>query len=558
MADNREPSSSPEPDNIRPDNDFHLTDSTYICLECGSEDYLEYTTIEDDACCKFCRALKGDNWPVGKTATHRPQVSRAEEDIVSGPDSGRDGRIASSAMQGGIEETAIIDSSNNDGVPTDSVPQLSGSDDESAVEVDEGHLIFTGEINYVSGTENVFDDTFGFEIQLFCLLSRERKKRTKTESLPSLEQIVSELIYSKPNTIEMTTHDDENWSSVLKDRIGRIFVNAAEWPSWGPEQRLLPGNAWLKWRCICGDVRFLQVAKPLAEQIVEIRRRIQSVASSHSGEQQPGQPTNSQAAPRNMRTSSSGPINPRHPANESNDIALSNLNILNPNPAIILMVQDPEENRYVHFMVNTGIVKPNRLHRRDLKPDSICNDVFFHQLRRSYCEKRDWFSMWFGLKSFSHCEFYKFETYSPGRFTECESGIPTTEDPTYFYKPKPMTTQPPISAHEFYDRFHRQVVTCGARADCSCGAQDAVDRIPQRRFPLHQAGQLREQFWGIVAREKQSRLRWLAYILVSSAPGLIFFFLWVFAWDHDSLQDASVLLMISFTLLGILYASQLF
>ncbi len=69
--------------------------------------------------------------------------------------------------------------------------------------------------------------------------------------------------------------------------------------------------------------------------------------------------------------------------------------------------------------------------------------------------------------------------YSPGRFAELEKEIPLSANPDYYYKPKPMDTQPPISAHEFYDRFHKKITTCAATALCPCSAQDAVDRIPQ-------------------------------------------------------------------------------
>lgn len=122
-----------------------------------------------------------------------------------------------------------------------------------------------------------------------------------------------------------------------------------------------------------------------------------------------------------------------------------------------------------------------------------------------------------------------------------------------------MDREPPISRHEFHDRFYCKVTS----EDChfgvprqSCGDRDAVDRIPQAKKQVSVSDGKRQQFYGIVTREKKSGLMMMLYIFVCSIPGTIFFFLWVFRWGHDSLQDASILLMLSWTLLGLLYAAQ--
>lgn len=122
-----------------------------------------------------------------------------------------------------------------------------------------------------------------------------------------------------------------------------------------------------------------------------------------------------------------------------------------------------------------------------------------------------------------------------------------------------MDREPPISRHEFHDRFYRKV----PGEDCQfgvprniCSDRDAVDRIPQINKPVSISDRKRQQFYGIVAREKKSGLMMMLYILLCSIPGTIFFFLWVFQWGHDSLQDASILLVLSWTLLGLLYAAQ--
>lgn len=146
-----------------------------------------------------------------------------------------------------------------------------------------------------------------------------------------------------------------------------------------------------------------------------------------------------------------------------------------------------------------------------------------------------------------------------GRYCERGIGIPAKDDQGYFNVPRPMDREPPISRHEFYDRFYKKVKfeDCIVQRSGPCMEQDAVERIPQKNDLITTIGDARLEFYGIIAREKKSGLRMSGYILLSSTPGIIFFFLWMFQWDHDSLQDASFLLMASFTLLGLLYAAQL-
>lgn len=61
----------------------------------------------------------------------------------------------------------------------------------------------------------------------------------------------------------------------------------------------------------------------------------------------------------------------------------------------------------------------------------------------------------------------------------------------------------------------------------------------------------REYFYGLYARERRSFFRVMIYMSLCNVPGVVFFFLWLFKWGHDSdLQNASipVMLSLSFTL----------
>ncbi|RSL88897.1 hypothetical protein CEP51_001518 [Fusarium floridanum] len=220
-------------------------------------------------------------------------------------------------------------------------------------------------------------------------------------------------------------------------------------------------------------------------------------------------------------------------------------------PTVIPM---PVKDRYVLFMVDK-----DALFLRAIESQSLSNDQLFDRLRLEYRQLKGWFRTWFGLWIFSHCDFYKFEAWTRERYCERGRGIPPASESGYFYMPRPMDDEPPISTHEFYDRFYKRITPEQLRAAHGSlyNDHDAVDRIPQKEGLDDIAANGRPQFWGIIAREKKSGTRMLIYIFLSSLPGLIFFFLWLFVLDKDGLQDASTLLMISFTLLGILYATQL-
>lgn len=121
-----------------------------------------------------------------------------------------------------------------------------------------------------------------------------------------------------------------------------------------------------------------------------------------------------------------------------------------------------------------------------------------------------------------------------------------------------MDNEPPISKHEFYDRFHQRVTSekCMAAHGGMCSNHDAVDRIPQKKGLDDIITNSRPQFWGIVAREQRSGVRMLIYFVVSSLSGLAFFFSWLFILEKDSLQDAATLLLTFFNLLGLLLTAQ--
>lgn len=87
-----------------------------------------------------------------------------------------------------------------------------------------------------------------------------------------------------------------------------------------------------------------------------------------------------------------------------------------------------------------------------------------------------------------------------------------------------------------------------------------LDKMPKRDRLVDEEAEFSEDqdvevFWGLVAREQRSALRVAIYMLLGLGPSLWFMFQWLFGWGHDGdLQDATVPLMFSATMLGILWA----
>lgn len=110
---------------------------------------------------------------------------------------------------------------------------------------------------------------------------------------------------------------------------------------------------------------------------------------------------------------------------------------------------------------------------------------------------------------------------------------------------------PPITEHEFRRRFYACYNRCSMskiiflsafhRYNRVCRQSQVLSRIPKKTWRLEANGDSREIFWGILAIEEISFLVVSIYHFLILVPGFIFWFLWLFFWDHGGdLQNASV------------------
>lgn len=222
---------------------------------------------------------------------------------------------------------------------------------------------------------------------------------------------------------------------------------------------------------------------------------------------------------------------------------------------------------------------------------------FFEAIVETYNQKRGWRRL-LSIYVYSHCDFVKvshhrqnstilrarlelltvitqIKRYAPHSF---DPGVrfsfpPHDESPhdkEYGYYPRPML-HAPVSRHMFNHLFnacysdqglahklHYPLITPSCVIKSIPGK--LLDRMPKRDRLIDGEAEFSEDqdvevFWGLVAREQRSALRVAIYMLLGLGPSLWFMFQWLFGWGHDGdLQDATVPLMFSATMLGILWA----
>ncbi|KAK7700365.1 hypothetical protein SLS64_010973 [Diaporthe eres] len=199
---------------------------------------------------------------------------------------------------------------------------------------------------------------------------------------------------------------------------------------------------------------------------------------------------------------------------------------------------------------------------------------FFQAIVENYNMRRGWRRL-LSIYVYSHCDFVKIKRYAPQSF---DPGVrfsfpPHDESPhdkEYGYYPRPMP-HAPVSRHMFNHLFNACYSDEGlahklhyAFISPSCVIKTIpgklLDGMPKRDRLVDEEAEFGEDqdvevFWGLVAREQRSALRVVVYMLLGLGPSLWFMFQWMFGWGHDGdLQDATVPLMFSATMLGILWA----
>lgn len=124
-----------------------------------------------------------------------------------------------------------------------------------------------------------------------------------------------------------------------------------------------------------------------------------------------------------------------------------------------------------------------------------------------------------------------------------------------------MDNIPPVSQHEFTKRFYachtpRSLLHLHHKCKSLKGhSSDVLKKLPKKRNKLEEAGDKREDFWGIYARETISA-RWIIfYNFVCISPLLAFFMAWIIPQGNGTdLQDPSIPLSIMASMLSLFWS----
>lgn len=142
-----------------------------------------------------------------------------------------------------------------------------------------------------------------------------------------------------------------------------------------------------------------------------------------------------------------------------------------------------------------------------------------------------------------------------------KDAFPDDTDTNYEYKPKPMDNIPPISEHEFTKRFyacHKPRPLLHLHHKCKrlgAHSSDILKSFPKKRSELEEAGDKREDFWGIYARETIS-VHWIIlYNLFCVSPLLAFFVAWCIPQGHSTdLQNPSIPISMMVSMLSLFWS----
>jgi hypothetical protein len=170
-----------------------------------------------------------------------------------------------------------------------------------------------------------------------------------------------------------------------------------------------------------------------------------------------------------------------------------------------------------------------------MKP-GITDEDFFRKFKRTYISLRGRLRYYLDPRQFAFCHASRFEKYHINRLGTVCHEMPPSNEIAYTYYPKPYHRPylPPLTRHEWQDRFHNLL----PRAN---GINvDALSKLPRRsqRFNL-QTYISRETIWGLHAQVHISAAVVAAWQLVITTGGWVFIGWWL--KDHpDDLQNASV------------------
>ncbi|KAF2801046.1 hypothetical protein K505DRAFT_412520 [Melanomma pulvis-pyrius CBS 109.77] len=359
--------------------------------------------------------------------------------------------------------------------------------------------------------------------------------------------ILAKELCQAPQIISTSRDNDGGWINNFKTKV-EIWTGETWdwWPLSRPQNPLASDQARIRWTCECGEKRWTEVPDHFARGLERLMRQYASTTSEKSS-------THPSAAPPKPQQVTSAPPPPPPPS--SSNIPSSHNT---PHMPLSTTASSPPTNvtplsmqfspLWVLLVVQTaGDFRLAQIQSKQPQPPIIPSNNAHSPLltRRAQFEKFDELEI------------------APRKKDE----YPDQGNRDYIYNPKPMAAMP-ISEHEFKKRFHACAppILClrhpfRQSRMCKCTASRAKSHndellvlLPKKISQLDEHSDQRETFWGLHAKQEPVFWRLLFYNLLCVAPSVVFFFLWIFWWDHPGdFQNASVPLSIMVPMLLFLW-----
>ncbi|KAI6763227.1 hypothetical protein HG531_013124 [Fusarium graminearum] len=229
-------------------------------------------------------------------------------------------------------------------------------------------------------------------------LAKSKTKGMNGSDIHHITEVVSELSYSKPKTINLSEYEGISW--IRKSMASLMAALPGEWDWWPlnePRRQPLPNCATLTWTCVCGDIRREVVPKTFARGVIKIREQTLPMSSPPCTAPPEVSMANTKPSP-TPSGSHSLHIYPQKSMQDPTPFTRTSI----VSDALPVTISMPSTSRYIMFFVNSG-----GLQLRPIESKSLCNEQLFCQLRAEYRQAKGWFKTWFGLMTFSHCDFHQ-------------------------------------------------------------------------------------------------------------------------------------------------------
>ena len=347
------------------------------------------------------------------------------------------------------------------------------------------------------------------------------------------------------NEVDFLTKDPLKIPDLFKASVESFSGEAWNWwPFESPRQTLPEQLIRMQWRCRCGKLRRLDILPAQAEACREIlknssdqsaglRKKTMNLTSGEVGKSRNGIFQTFQEVLRSIWTL----FSPSSGAQEVDEHMDQNATRGTSGASILSTTvrkgrtHASSPSRWILLCSFRGYhIQPSQIEVTTAMDD----DTFFVALRREVRRLRGFWRSYFHPKQFHSCSFSKFTRIFVNRLTKHDKEeLPTC--PGYEHESYPAKLDllnPPICAHEWYDRFYNRQPTGGF---CR-----VIHRVPKRdeRFSFHMHDK-DEDMWGLHVELRISAARVLVWSFLIMAGGLGFFVWWMSGHAGD-LQNAAV------------------